>query len=140
MGQKVSNFGQLDRQMSLKFMYFHIRLIINNSLDHGTQLPYIKRAQKLGYDILVTNTNDNGRTIKNKLHPIKGLEDSFKHANYVFEHIIIPAKPESVAIVAHSFGAMVVRELVSEVWIRELSIIYKQRVSRIAGGEFYGFL
>lgn len=89
-------------------------MIINNSLDHGTQLPYIKRAQKLGYDILVTNTNDTKRIVNGKEHAIKGLETSQHHANYVFEHIIIPSNPESVAIVAHSFGATVVRDLVSE--------------------------
>lgn len=100
--------------MSLNYKSLYFRLIINNSLDHGTQLPYIKRAQKLGYDILVTNTNDTKRIVKGKEHAIKGLETSQYHANYVFEHIIIPSEPESVAIVAHSFGATVVRDLVSE--------------------------
>lgn len=34
-------------------------LIINHSLDHGTQIPYIRRAKELGYEVLITNTNDN---------------------------------------------------------------------------------
>lgn len=91
-----------------------IRLIINNSLEHGTQLPYIQRAQKLGYDILVTNTNDTTRIIKGKRTPIKGVDNSMNHAAYVWEHIIMPSQPESVAIVAHSFGGSVCRALVSE--------------------------
>ena len=41
---------------------FHIewfRLMINNSLDEGTQLPYIRKALGLGYGVVVLNTNDN---------------------------------------------------------------------------------
>ena len=34
-------------------------MIINDSLDSGTQIPFIKRGQKEGYGILVMNTNDN---------------------------------------------------------------------------------
>ncbi|KAH8358467.1 hypothetical protein KR093_000439, partial [Drosophila rubida] len=87
------------------------RLIINNSLDHGTQLPYIRQAQKLGYDILVTNTNDNGREVNGKYKPIKGLHDALSHASYVWENVVIPSNPESVAIVAHSFGASITKSL-----------------------------
>ena len=36
-------------------------LVINNGLDEGTQLPFIRRAKKLGYAVLVLNTNDNMR-------------------------------------------------------------------------------
>lgn len=36
------------------------------------------------------------------------------HAAYVWEHIIMPSQPESVAIVAHSFGGSVCKALVSE--------------------------
>ena len=35
------------------------RLMINNSLDEGTQLPYIRKALGLGYGVVVLNTNDN---------------------------------------------------------------------------------
>lgn len=89
------------------------RLIINNSLDHGTMLPYIKRAQSLGYDILVNNTNDNSRYINNKYKPIKGLSEPESHAAYVWEHIVMPSNPESVVIVAHSYGACITKYLVS---------------------------
>ena len=33
--------------------------MINNSLDEGTQLPYIRKALGLGYGVVVLNTNDN---------------------------------------------------------------------------------
>ncbi|XP_078735376.1 uncharacterized protein LOC144949301 isoform X1 [Lampetra fluviatilis] len=35
------------------------RLIINDCLDSGTQIPYIKRAMEEGYGVVVLNTNDN---------------------------------------------------------------------------------
>ena len=35
------------------------RLIINNGLDEGSQLLYIKRAIDRGYSVLVMNTNQN---------------------------------------------------------------------------------
>ncbi|XP_062125039.1 FAM172 family protein homolog CG10038 isoform X2 [Drosophila sulfurigaster albostrigata] len=103
------------------------KLIINNSLDHGTQLPYIKRAQQLGYDILVTNTNDNAREIKGKLKPIKGLDTAFHHASYVWENVVIPSNPENVAIVAHSFGASIARYLTEN-----YTDFFKEKVFAIA--------
>ncbi|KAH8419054.1 hypothetical protein KR222_002109, partial [Zaprionus bogoriensis] len=103
------------------------KLIINNSLDHGTQLPYIKRAQKLGYDILVTNTNDTKRIVNKKHTPIQGVGDSISHAAYVFEHIIIPSNPESVAIVAHSYGGSVTGALA-----QKFLDFFKQKVFAIA--------
>jgi hypothetical protein len=33
-------------------------LIINDSLDDGTQLPYIKKAKELGFAVMVFNTNE----------------------------------------------------------------------------------
>ncbi|CAN0323039.1 unnamed protein product [Lampetra planeri] len=35
------------------------RLIINDCLDSGTQIPYIKRAMEEGYGVVVLNPNDN---------------------------------------------------------------------------------
>ena len=35
------------------------RLIINDDLEKGTQMPYIERALKEGYEVLVLNTNLN---------------------------------------------------------------------------------
>ena len=35
------------------------RLIMNDNLDVGTQIPYIMKLKSLGYGILVLNTNDN---------------------------------------------------------------------------------
>ena len=35
------------------------RLIMNNDLDKGTQIPYIERAMKEGYEVVILNTNLN---------------------------------------------------------------------------------
>lgn len=37
------------------------RLIMNDCLNSGTQLPFIKRAIESGYGVLVLNTNENTR-------------------------------------------------------------------------------
>jgi hypothetical protein len=78
-------------------------LIINHSLDSGTILPYIKRAQSEGYEIIVTNTNDNYRNRK----PIEGSESPEEHANTVWKKIVQPSNAKSIAVVAHSYGGVV---------------------------------
>ena len=35
------------------------KLIINNDINKGTQLPYIEEAKKLGLGVVVFNTNQN---------------------------------------------------------------------------------
>jgi hypothetical protein len=49
-------------------------LIINDDLDKGTQIPYIEKALKEGYQVLVLNTNlnywpDNG-SMRSKPIPV----------------------------------------------------------------------
>ncbi|KPU79449.1 uncharacterized protein Dana_GF17730, isoform B [Drosophila ananassae] len=89
-------------------------LIINNSLDHGTQLPYVRQARKLGYDVLITNTNDLKRFFDGKDNPIKGVETPTQHTKYVWKNIVIPSNPESVAIVAHSYGGFLTMDLAEQ--------------------------
>ncbi|XP_055638589.1 FAM172 family protein homolog CG10038 isoform X2 [Toxorhynchites rutilus septentrionalis] len=86
-------------------------LIINHSLDAGTQIPYINMARKLGYEVLVTNTNDNYRPIGGSTKPIKGSRNPTEHAVSVFERHVMACDPEAVAIVAHSYGGVVTVEL-----------------------------
>ena len=53
--------------LAVKVLHFHLlllclhisRLMINNSMDEGTQLPYIRQAVSSGYGVVVLNTNDN---------------------------------------------------------------------------------
>ncbi|XP_016959862.2 FAM172 family protein homolog CG10038 [Drosophila biarmipes] len=102
-------------------------LIINNSLDHGSQLPYVRKAQKLGYDLLITNANDCTRFYNGKKNPIKGVETSVEHMKYVWKNIVLPSNPESVAIVAHSYGGCLTLDLVER-----FSDFFKESVFAIA--------
>ncbi|KAG4073413.1 hypothetical protein HA402_007669 [Bradysia odoriphaga] len=83
------------------------RLIMNQSLDHGTQIPYIKLARQNGYDVLVLNTNDNERNDED----IPGHASPSEHANSVWSQMIADANIEAIAIVAHSFGGVVTMDL-----------------------------
>lgn len=84
------------------------RLIINDNLNTGTQLPFIKRAIGLGYGVLVLNTNDNNREINGVIHKIRGSETPEDHANYVWKNLILSkAAAKYIAMVAHSYGGIV---------------------------------
>ncbi|XP_037772761.1 cotranscriptional regulator FAM172A-like, partial [Penaeus monodon] len=87
------------------------RLIINDNLDSGTQIPYIKRAMKDGYAVLVMNTNDNYRNCKKKDVPIRGSESPEHHAVHVWQHYLRCTKAKHIALVAHSFGGCVTTAL-----------------------------
>ncbi|XP_017040989.1 LOW QUALITY PROTEIN: FAM172 family protein homolog CG10038 [Drosophila ficusphila] len=102
-------------------------LIINNSLDHGSQLPYVRQAQKLGYDLLITNANDCKRFYNGKDNPIKEVDTPIDHTRYVWKNIVLPSKPESVAIVAHSYGGCLTLDLVDR-----YSDFFKESVFAIA--------
>lgn len=86
------------------------RLIINESLNHGTQIPYINKARSLGYEVLVLNTNDNERNGKD----ISGHSSPSSHAISVWAQLIANINIEGIAIVAHSYGGVVAMDLVRE--------------------------
>lgn len=83
-------------------------LIINHSIDHGTQIPYIKRAVELGYDVIVTNTNHRYRIKEGERVYLDGHESPEEHINSVWEQLIDPAfeSIDSFAVVAHSYGGV----------------------------------
>lgn len=84
------------------------RLIINENLESGTQIPYIKRAMVEGYGVVVLNTNQNkAKNGQRSTSFIKGSEDAQSHALYVWDHFIERAKAQLIAIVAHSAGGYV---------------------------------
>ena len=47
------------RQLTVDGSLLLYRLIINDSIHSGTQLPYIKWARENGYAVVVANTNIN---------------------------------------------------------------------------------
>lgn len=98
-------------KFNIRSLLYIYSLIINHSLDHGTQLPYIRRAMALGYDILVTNTNENYRHGA----PLEGSQNAVAHGRLVWEQFIGGQDNASrVAIVAHSFGGVVTLDLANK--------------------------
>ncbi|KAK2581770.1 hypothetical protein KPH14_002249 [Odynerus spinipes] len=80
------------------------RLIINDSLHTGTQIPYIRKAKELGYGLFVLNTNDNFRVIKGKSVKIEGSANPHEHLETAWKDYIGPSNSKYVAVVAHSYG------------------------------------
>ncbi|XP_066931300.1 FAM172 family protein homolog CG10038-like isoform X1 [Clytia hemisphaerica] len=78
------------------------RLIINHSLESGTQLPYIKKAMELGYGVIVLNSNQHYDEVNDL--PIKYNRSPESHFNYVWREIVSKCKAGDIAIVAHSYG------------------------------------
>uniref|UniRef100_UPI00358E09F7 cotranscriptional regulator ARB2A homolog isoform X4 n=1 Tax=Myxine glutinosa TaxID=7769 RepID=UPI00358E09F7 len=117
------------------------RIIINDNLDEGSQIPYVETAKKLGhflddtsssiviveeeYGILVLNPNlnvgeakeedeksGNRKGSSNKEIPIKGNKNPDEHVQYVWKHIIEDSKATQVFVVAHSYGGHAFFQLV----------------------------
>lgn len=88
-------------------------LIINQSLDHGTQIPYIKRAIEQGYEVLVTNTNENTYTANGTTKYIEGHGTAEDHMASVWKYLLQPVIDtiDKFAIVAHSYGGAVTNSL-----------------------------
>jgi len=84
------------------------KLIINNDLDKGTQIPYIKEAINLGLGVVVFNTNQNYFVDQDNVNKeISGSRSPEEHATTVWKQLISPAQATSIIIVAHSYGGIV---------------------------------
>ncbi|XP_052098240.1 cotranscriptional regulator FAM172A-like isoform X2 [Mytilus californianus] len=102
-------------------------LIMNDCLDSGTQLPYIRWAMSNGYGVIVANTNINTATVGKAKKKIRGSESPEKHTTYLWETFVQPAQAKNVAIVAHSYGGVCVLNLVNT-FLKE----FKERVFAMA--------
>lgn len=111
------------------------RLIINDCLDSGTQLPFIKKAQEEGYAILVLNTNLNVQMVDGNEEPIRGSESPEAHAFYVWKHLVKELPAKHIAIVAHSYGGRVTTYLVDQFYED-----FKERVFAIAFTDSVHFI
>ncbi|XP_011877444.1 PREDICTED: UPF0528 protein CG10038 [Vollenhovia emeryi] len=103
------------------------RLIINDNISTGTQIPYIRKAKELNYGILVLNTNDNERIVAGESHKIIGSEDPHKHVETVWNDYIRNCKAKHIAIVAHSYGGQCVVQ-----FARKYADEFKQKVFAVA--------
>jgi len=82
-------------------------LIINHSLESGSQIPYIREAKKNGYGVVILNTNQNS-DIESGKGTVRGSESPEDHFVYVWDKIINVKKVKDIAIMAHSYGGVVV--------------------------------
>lgn len=78
-------------------------LIINDNLDMGTQIPYIKSALSKNYGVLVLNPNDNCLSNGKKIPQSSSGEE---HTHYVWNTFVKNTKATSILIVAHSYGGV----------------------------------
>lgn len=80
--------------------------IIQGSLDHGTQIPYIREAITRGYDVLVTNTNYNTHYVDEQCIVLEGSATPEAHITTVWKQLIQPVYNtiESFAVIAHNEG------------------------------------
>lgn len=76
-------------------------------MDAGTVFPYVKRAQAQGFEVVITNTNDNRRNGEY----IEGSRSPEEHAATVWEKVVQPSDAKSIAVVAHSYGGHVASSL-----------------------------
>ncbi|XP_071168017.1 cotranscriptional regulator ARB2A-like isoform X2 [Mytilus edulis] len=103
------------------------RLIMNDCLASGTQLPYIKWAMSNGYGVIVANTNINTAKVGKTKKKIRGSESPEKHTTYLWETFVQPAHAKNIAIVAHSYGGVCVLNLVNN-FLKQ----FKERVFAMA--------
>ena len=88
------------------------RLIINEDLQKGTMLPYIKYIQDQGWGVAVLNTNHNTKHLDSK-ETIPGNANPEEHADTVWEEVIKPCQAEKIVIISHSYGGVVTMDLAS---------------------------
>lgn len=102
------------------------RLIINDCLDSGTQLPFIEWAIKEGYGVIVTNTNYNKANDEKDGQEIRYSETPEDHMECVWKNFIHKSKASAIGIVAHSYGGVVTLELaknhIDEFWRRVFAV------------------
>lgn len=90
------------------------KLIINENIDTGSQLPYISRAIQEGFEVIVCNPNINQLPINGKKCNIKGNKTPEEHGFYIWQHFLRAAKAQHIAIVAHSYGGIVTMHMIQK--------------------------
>lgn len=105
------------------------RLIINDSLNSGSMIPFINRAKTEGYGVVVLNGNFNSVVDPEtrKRYYIKGNSSPEDHCLYVWDHFISKAAASAITIVAHSYGGVVTTNLIAS---------RKDAIKRVAGIAF----
>ncbi|XP_060062754.1 cotranscriptional regulator FAM172A homolog [Ylistrum balloti] len=101
------------------------KLIINDCLDSGTQLPFIKWAQEHGFGVIVANPNLNRAKVERTL--IRGSSSPEEHLETLWSDYVANSKARDIVIVAHSFGGVCTLELARK-YIKD----FEKRVRAVA--------
>ncbi|XP_067941953.1 serine/threonine-protein kinase Nek5-like [Watersipora subatra] len=76
------------------------RMVYSNSLESGTQLPYIRKALANDYELLILNCND--------YKPVTGCDSFINHGLYVWKNYVMKSEAQKIAIKSHSHGGSIV--------------------------------
>lgn len=97
---------------------------INDGLNLGSVLPFLKFAEEKDWQVIIFNPNERHDPISGI--SINGFNSMEKHCKYVWQEIIgkMNSAPE-IYIVAHSMGGYCMTEILSEG-------IYTDRIKKIA--------
>ncbi|KAM6418875.1 putative protein ARB2BP [Pluvialis apricaria] len=110
------------------------RTIVSEGLEHGTQIPFIKKALQSHGGVIVLNPNDNFvdlKTEKERLSfstreesltskqlvwwiPKRESSSPEEHTMYVWDHFISKSAAENVAFIAHGYGGLVFVDLLMQ--------------------------
>ena len=81
-------------------------LCINENLDLGSMIPYVRKAKDLNYSVVIFNPNERYDIDNNKLEILE-FETMENHCLYVYGNIIKTNKNiKEIYIVAHSMGGV----------------------------------
>ncbi|KAJ3125449.1 hypothetical protein HK098_000263 [Nowakowskiella sp. JEL0407] len=82
------------------------KIVINDNLNSGSMIEYIRKAKSLNWQILILNNNENTKLDQNgKEQYIRGSWTPEDHVLYVWDEFISKSRSKAIAFVAHSFGA-----------------------------------
>lgn len=108
-------------------------LCINDSLEHGTMLPFLRRAAASGYGVVVLNPNENVADGT----PIPGLENFGNHVAYVLDNIVPKCAAGHIDILAHSHGGRALLSYLSRAGSNNPAMKLVKRIHRLVFTDSY---
>ncbi|KAJ3069545.1 hypothetical protein HDU98_007386 [Podochytrium sp. JEL0797] len=86
------------------------KIVINESVKKGSMMEYVQRAQSLGFNVILLNSNLNAINGS----PIRGSESPEQHVSYIWHQLIEPSAAPCMIAVAHSYGGVCMQRLLQE--------------------------
>jgi hypothetical protein len=108
-------------------------LCINNSLETGTMLPYLRRAAAAGYGVVVFNPNENEADGV----PVCGSENFTSHVKYVMDNVVSRCAANKVSILAHSHGGRAFVSYLGTAGGSNLALTLTKRIHRLVFTDSY---